>query len=161
MVTVFHATFHGRFPHVRGPNEALIGHKWCRRNDRVSTSHSGSMEERKLERRKPPLSRARHQLRTSSWSSPQFARQYILRQLCHSFCDARHGIVFLLRSSAAGPSRHARSRGGLESKRHAQQEKTRRFGEEAAGKMKTELWRTQASYHRPPSLKCPFCELRD
>ena len=47
-------------------NKALIRHNWRRRSDRVSTCHAGSTEERKLERRKPFLSRRRYQLAASS-----------------------------------------------------------------------------------------------
>jgi hypothetical protein len=62
----FIATFQGRFTDVRAPKEAFIGHNWRRRNDRVSTCHAGSTEERKLERQKPFLSRRRYPLEASS-----------------------------------------------------------------------------------------------
>jgi hypothetical protein len=104
--------FQGRFTDVRAPNEALIGHKWRRRNGRVATCHAGNTEERRLERRKPPQSRTRHQLLTSSGQLPNFAR-CMFWQPCHSFCDGGHGIVLSARRLAAHDQGGGKRRAGI------------------------------------------------
>ena len=88
-------------PNVRSP-KALIRHNRRRCSDRLATCPSGR-EGRKLERQKPFLSQRRYPLTASSWIvSPIFLGR-IIRQPCHSFCDARHGMVFSLGVSDALP----------------------------------------------------------